>query len=181
MKVLFPTGRFIGPGFQTIQTVREEEEEIWWMGNLIETKIHQIHETHGVDVPMPGEGFRGTFFFGDHEFTIVRDDDLEFWGGQTKAEFLEDLKRRNEEGIQRGAAMGWWDIGPDGNPQKPAQKISKSEMEAENKPLMAHLMVDLGFFPSVSQARKNGWDKPLELGRHELGPKKKRAFVEIIP
>lgn len=60
-------------------------------------------------------------------------------------------------------------------------KFSITEMQNENKFLMAHLMVDLGFFSSVSQAKKNGWDKPLELGQHELGSKKKRINVEILP
>lgn len=81
-----------------------------------------------------------------------------------------------------GMDRGWWEIDPINMvPTRPAIKVSIADMQAQNKPLMAHLMADLGFFPSVGQARKNGWDKPLELGRHELGPKKKRAFVEIIP
>lgn len=32
----------------------------------------------------------------------------------------------------------------------------------EEHETMAHLMVRAGKFPSVSQARKNGWDKPIE-------------------
>ena len=181
MKVTFPTGQFISPGFHQIHTIREEEEEIWVMGHLIETKVHKIEEVHGVVVNDPGPGNRCTFLFADRAFIIVRDDDLAFWGGQTKAEWFEGIKEKNRQGIERGAELGWWDIGEDGNPRQKAQQISIAAMASENKTLMAHLMVDLGFFPSVGQARKNGWDKPLELGRHELGPKKKRAFVEIIP
>lgn len=30
---------------------------------------------------------------------------------------------------------------------------------------MAHVMCDLGFFPSVAQAKKSGWDKPIPLGK----------------
>ena len=179
MKVTFPTGQFISPGFHQFHTVREEEEEIWWMGHFIETKIHKIEEIHGVEVPKPGKGFRGTFFFADREFKIVRDDDKEFWGGKTKQSWLKGIEKANTKAIKDGADRGWWDVGPDGNPQRPAIKISIAQMAQENKTLMAHLLVDLGIFPSVGQAKKNGWDKPLELGRHELGPKKKRAFVEI--
>lgn len=84
--------------------------------------------------------------------------------------------------MQEGLIKEWWDLDPTGTvPLQKAIQVSIQDMEAQNKPLMAHLMVDLKFFSSVSQAKKNGWDKPLELGRHELGPKKKRAFVEIIP
>lgn len=197
MKVTFPTGQFIGPGFQTIHTVREEEEEVWVMGHLIETKIHRIEEIHGMDIPDPGfdgpEGDenswpdRGTFTFADKTFTVVRDDDIGFWGfnsqGEplTKQDNIKWWKIHHDATVIEGEKLGWWDIGPDGEPQRPAIKVSIATMAIEHKTLMAHLMVDLGFFPSVGQARKNGWDKPLELGRHELGPKKKRAFVEIIP
>lgn len=45
-------------------------------------------------------------------------------------------------------------------------------------PLMAHVMVKIGVFPSVSQAKKNGWDKPIEIGKHVLT--KKRIEVEIV-
>lgn len=180
MKVLFPTGQMISPGFHMIDTQRVEIEEVWFMGHLIEEKEVVIEEEHGVHVPEPAVGERGVFVFADKTFTVVRDDDLEFWGGVTKAEWFADLQEENRVKIQRFADAGWWDLAADGSPQKAAKKISKSAMEVENKTLMAHLMVDLGFFPSVSQARKNGWDKPLELGRHELGPKKKREFVEII-
>ena len=166
------------------------------MGHLIEEKEVVIHEDHGVVIPDPGlDGpeddenswpVRGTFTFMDKTWIVVRDDDIGFWGflggiPLTKDEWFATLQQRNREGLELGTRAGWWDIGPDGNPQKPAIKVSIADMTAQNKTLMAHLMVDLGFFPSVGQARKNGWDKPLELGRHELGPKKKRAFVEIIP
>lgn len=196
MQVTFPTGQFIGPGFHQIHTVREEEEEIWFMGHLVETKIHRIEEVHGIEVPDPGmDGpeddenswpARGSFTFADRTFTVVRDDDIGFWGFRdgaplTKQDKMDEWKASNDAAIAKGAERGWWEIGPDGNPQRLPIKVSIAEMVAQNKPLMAHLMVDLEFFPSVGQARKNGWDKPLELGRHELGPKKKRAFVEIIP
>lgn len=181
MKVTFPTGQFISPGLRMFHTLRIEEEERWWMGELIEVIQHEIRETHLIEVPSPSKGFRGTFFFADREFKIVRDDDKEFWGGKTKTAWLKGVEKSNAKAIKQGADRGWWDIDADGNPQKKAVRFSISEMVSQNKPLMAHLMVELGFFPSVGQARKNGWDKPLELGRHELGPKKKRAFVEIIP
>jgi len=45
-------------------------------------------------------------------------------------------------------------------------------------PTMAHVLVHLGVFPSLSQARKNGWDKPIILGKQMLT--KKRISVEII-
>jgi tyrosyl-tRNA synthetase len=44
---------------------------------------------------------------------------------------------------------------------------------------MANVCVAIGMFPSLSQARKNGWSKPLVTGeRHELT--KKKIVVEIV-
>jgi hypothetical protein len=44
---------------------------------------------------------------------------------------------------------------------------------------MAHVLVALGIFPSVGQARRNGQTGPLVLGRHVIG--KKRIRIEIVP
>lgn len=88
MKLVFPCGRFIGPGEHFFQTIRLEEEEVMWMGNLIETIVHEIHETHSVTIPDPGlDGpeedenswpVRNKFSFADHTFIVVRDDDIGF-------------------------------------------------------------------------------------------------------
>lgn len=43
---------------------------------------------------------------------------------------------------------------------------------------MAHVVVELGIFPSVTQARKNGWNDPITLGIHHLT--KKKIAVEIV-
>ncbi len=59
--------------------------------------------------------------------------------------------------------------------------ISIKEMHEQKKTLMAHLVVDLGVFPSVSQAKKNGWERPLELGHHVIKVGKKLTQqVEIV-
>lgn len=60
------------------------------MGHLIEEKEVTIHEEHGVVIPDPGfDGpeadenswpVRGTFTFMDKTWTVVRDDDIGFWG-----------------------------------------------------------------------------------------------------
>lgn len=43
---------------------------------------------------------------------------------------------------------------------------------------MAHVAVLVGIFPSLTQARKNGWDRPIELGEQFLS--KKRIHVNIV-
>lgn len=46
---------------------------------------------------------------------------------------------------------------------------------------MAHIMAKVGFFKSVSDARRNGWDKPIPKGYSEYvvgkGDKKKVIFI----
>ena len=44
--------------------------------------------------------------------------------------------------------------------------------------LLAHAMVKAEVFPSVSQARKNGWDKPLERGSWVVGKRKIKVVVK---
>ena len=43
--------------------------------------------------------------------------------------------------------------------------------------LMAHIMKEVGLFNSVSQARKNGWDKPIEVGEWVVGKKKVKVKI----
>jgi len=45
--------------------------------------------------------------------------------------------------------------------------------------IMAHVMHKAGVFPSVGQARKNGWDKPIQPGFSEftVGKMKKKVFI----
>jgi len=45
--------------------------------------------------------------------------------------------------------------------------------------IMAHVMHKAGIFPSVSQARKNGWNKPIPKGFSHLvvGKLKRQVFI----
>jgi len=47
---------------------------------------------------------------------------------------------------------------------------------------MAHILHNVGMFPSISQARKNGWDKPIPWGFTELtvGKKAKKQDIFIL-
>ena len=70
------------------------------------------------------------------------------------------------------------DVYPDGSPMPKKMIFSKTDLENNGKTLMAHVMVELGIFPSVGQAKKNGWDKPLEIGNFCVT--KKKITFEII-
>ena len=52
-------------------------------------------------------------------------------------------------------------------------------IEIEPQWTMAHIMTGAGVFPSVGQARKNGWDKPIPAGysEHTVGKRRVRIFI----
>lgn len=52
-----------------------------------------------------------------------------------------------------------------------------STLDLPEQATMAHVAHRAGAFPSVSQARKNGWDRPIELGVHRIT---KRITVEVV-
>lgn len=55
-------------------------------------------------------------------------------------------------------------------------------IEIQPRWYMAHLLHNVGMFTSISQARKNGWNKPIPWGFTEItvGKKAKRQDVFIL-
>ncbi len=53
-----------------------------------------------------------------------------------------------------------------------------SELEP-NETTLAHVMAKAGMFKSTSEARKNGWDRPVEPGDFPF--KKKQVTITIVP
>ena len=45
-------------------------------------------------------------------------------------------------------------------------------------PTMAHVMHKAGLFKSISDARKNGWNRPIEQGKWVVGKKRVTVIVE---
>lgn len=173
-RVVFPTSNFISPGLHTIQVETSVEKENWWMGHFIDSTVEKSIEMVDFEVP---NNPRGTITFVDKTFTIILDSDEEFWGVGGKEVWLTNLKEETRQRTAQLAAQFGWDLDERGNPLPPPVIFSKSELEADNKPLMAHIMAELKIFPSVGQARKNGWDKPLELGDHTVTKKKIRFRI----
>ena len=46
--------------------------------------------------------------------------------------------------------------------------------------LMAHIMVEAGLFSSVSNARKNGWNKPIPKGFWQKKVGKRKILISIL-
>jgi hypothetical protein len=87
--------------------------------------------------------------------------------------FMAALITRNEAGLEYGRRQGWWqDYQHD--PLPPRKTVKASDYASKT---MAHVMVDAGFFGSVSDARRNGWNKPVTKGLHAVG---KTKIVEVV-
>ena len=46
--------------------------------------------------------------------------------------------------------------------------------------IMAHVMVEAGIFDSVSNARKNGWNKPIPKGFWQKTVGKRKTLISIL-
>lgn len=93
------------------------------------------------------------------------------------AAFLEKIRLQNQENVIEGFLNGWWDLDDDGNMAAPPLTFSIADFKDVKNPLMAHVMKEAGIFPSIGQARKNGWDKPLTIGEWSVTKKKIRIKV----
>ena len=98
---------------------------------------------------------------------------------ETREQFIARIKARTKSKLQDMVDHGVFEsVGDDANGIYPIpfpKKYKISELEGWT---MANILVDLGIFPSVTQARKNGWDKPLTTGIHSFT--KKKIHVEIV-
>lgn len=106
-------------------------------------------------------------------------DDLREW---SKLGYLEDhdtfmflLKRANLAGREIGRRLGWWDEYDADGPIPPAKTVSMANYAGKT---MAHVMADVGFFVSIGEARKNGWNKPVETGIFKVGKHKRVKIIE---
>lgn len=84
---------------------------------------------------------------------------------------VEHLKKHNLECALEGVNLGWWaSVDERGNPV-PHTKVFFVE-DFHNKATMANIAAEAGAFPSVNIARKNGFNRPIELGLHVFKRKK---------
>ena len=97
---------------------------------------------------------------------------------ETKEEFLTRIREENLRFLDNGIKMGWWESVDKvkGEPIPFPKKIKISELkEGAN---MGDVMFEAGAFTSATQARKNGWNKPLEKGIFKIGKNKRIELVD---
>lgn len=109
-------------------------------------------------------------------FTFISDDNETFWGKGGKEHFLKRIREQNLNpvALSDGTIL---EKDESGEALSPFIVFSKSDFESKNKLLMAHIVTELGIFKSVNDARKNGWNKPIELGEFCLTKKKIRFRI----
>lgn len=177
-KVIFPTGQHLSPGTCEFRIEETIETDVFWMGNFIETKIEKTESRLVMEIPEPAPDDVDLIDLFDRTFIVVRDDDESFWGLGGRDAWSKKMKA---DLLERAAVLAkdlGWEIDSEGNPIPEAIVFSKSKLASENKTLMAHIVFELNLFPSIGQARKNGWDKPIEVGDY-VATKKKIRFKVI--
>lgn len=95
--------------------------------------------------------------------------------GETHEEYLSRLKKRNLEGMELGVKLGWWESFDDEGPIPFPTVLNKVDIPEK---FMSQLLVRLGVFPSVREARLAGWNNPVECG--EFWFKKRKMRIQII-
>ena len=62
----------------------------------------------------------------------------------------------------------------------PLEPEEETTFEIEERDIMAHLLFKAGVFPSVSQARKNGWNKEIPDGFTSIHAGKNKIRLTIL-
>jgi hypothetical protein len=57
---------------------------------------------------------------------------------------------------------------------------NETTFKIEDKDIMANLLFKAGVFPSVTQARKNGWNKPIPSGFSSFHAGKNKIRITIL-
>lgn len=94
--------------------------------------------------------------------------------------FRQQLHDEHMAFMEKAIEWGWWaGVKPNGDPIPHPKIVKISELE-EHDTLMAHIVhKHLGLFESVSEAKKNGWGKPVQEGDYWLN--KKTIHLRVVP
>jgi hypothetical protein len=96
---------------------------------------------------------------------------------ETHEEFTARLKRNVSRGLVFGVIQGWWeDVDSKKNPIPFPIIIKKSKLTPEEK-TMAHVLTKAKVFDSIGEAKRAGWNKPIQLG--EFWFKNKTVRIQI--
>lgn len=143
-----------------ISSIRERIKKLHTERNVIDLKLTMIERQR------------------KHKENVERGQKWKKENPKEHAAFTVNIKQRNRDDVIEGWLDGWWDLDDDFNPIQNAQIFHLTDFKDINNPLMAHVMARAGIFPSVGQARKNGWDSPLVIGEWIVTKQKKKIIVK---
>ena len=84
-------------------------------------------------------------------------------------EFLKKVKEINLINIKKGVENRWWESVDEKGRPIPFPIILKFDDFTFPGATMAHIMCEAKLFASVSDARKKGWNKPVQKGKFVVG------------
>ena len=79
-------------------------------------------------------------------------------------DWLAGIRAQNQAALRAGVENGWWQDVIDGEPA-----LVRKRSDFHDTALMAHAVAEMGAAPSVKQAKRNGWNKPLVAGTIRIG------------
>lgn len=95
---------------------------------------------------------------------------------ETKEQFLTRIKERTNKRLKELAAQGLFELDENCEPIAPAHRFKIKDLPPDTT--MAYIVHKIGMFPSVTQARKNGFNNPLKTGEFFFTKKKIRVIIE---
>lgn len=107
---------------------------------------------------------------------IPEPEDIKFDKNMSEEDFLTYVKLKNDIGLQLGVKLGWWESVDSKGPVPFAKIFSLTEFPSQS--MLAHVMVKAKLFETVSDARRNGWGKPIQTGEWIVG--KLRYRVKVV-
>lgn len=94
--------------------------------------------------------------------------------------FIERVKKQNNRFLHHGVEMGWWEgIDEKRGMPIPFPKIINLFGKTSGY-TMAHALHEAGFFTSISEARKAGWNKPAIPGEYFLFKRTKILLLVYV-
>lgn len=95
---------------------------------------------------------------------------------EERKDFLSEIRERNREAAIEGWLDEWWDLDENFEPISLPHIIKASDLPLNA--LMAHVLHQAGIFKSVGEAKKNGWNKPIEFG--DLMVTKRKIRIRVV-
>ena len=96
---------------------------------------------------------------------------------ETEEEFRARNKRNIKRGFDYGISQGWFESVDENDRPLPFPIVLELRELEQEFTTLAQVFADIGVFPSIGEAKRNGWDKPLTVGEWDFPKKHKRIKI----